>query len=295
MPTGQELFRFQQFRKDTFLLAQRASSIFTPYVKVVSGIAGNGIRLCNQIGQLKASRPEVRGGPLVTQNPTTDAPWAFPNFFECAVILDHIDDLLTINEPRNGYKMSISEAIAREFDNEVITAMFANRITGEKAEISTAFPTPANVVPAITGANADTGMNGLKVLKALQMFKSFHVKTEGRRFAMALTSQQWFELMQDPMLTNSLYAVGSRLERGRIGEWMGVTFIHFEDCPVETTNQANPIWDCDRVELDIWEAGRTDSGPRRDMSGIPEQLYESGHAGAAVLEAVGVIKVLNKK
>lgn len=293
-----DTFFYDEFRSTTYLLAQRSGGVLTPFVKVKTGVRGVAARMANQIGTIDPISPDVRGGPMGAIMPSVDAPWVFPDFFEIPLVLDHPDRLQEINDPKAGFQEAMAEGMGRKMDDVTFLAFFGDRVTGERRETTTTFAAGGgrSILANVGGGGSDVGMNGLKVLEAKKNFGLDNVRTEGRKFAMALGPQQVFELLQDPWVSASMWSDKKRMEKGVIGEWMGVTFLEFNACSKTGNNRECPIWDCEKaVELDIWEDGRTWSGPRTDRSGLPEMLYQSGYFGSGRLETVRVQKVLCKE
>ena len=136
-----------------------------------------------------------------------------------------------------------------------------------------------------------------KLRAARKLLKKRHVDLRTTRPLIAVTAEQIDDLLGEVAVTSADYNAVKPLVDGEVSQFMGFTFIPYEDNGnstngkgIPTTNVAGPatirncpVWVPDGMHYGSWDGLPITIGPRPDKNNI-KQIHATFTAGATRLE-----------
>lgn len=284
---------------------QAKGGLLVPTV-MVGAHKGKQASVVNQYGAVEM---KAKNGERFTNITFSDIPhdrrWVVPQEYDLAIPCDDFDKLRTISDPKNSYVEAGRKAIARKEDDIILNAFFATAKTGEMGAGSETFDTSNYQIIANTGGGgSDTGLNVAKLKKAVKIFLGAEVDfddPDNQRF-IAITSNQNEDLLDEVQIINSDYRGGKpELDGdGRITSFLGFTFVHIERLTKTGSNRELPCWVKSGMHFGRFDPEghgplRVDISQRKDLKGLPWQIYFDMSGGATRLEQGKVLKILAKE
>lgn len=250
---------------------------------------GSGASPVDQIGAVEAQKVTGRFQDI----PRTDAPvdrrWVFPADYDLAQLVDTFDELRLINDPKASLVTNGNYAMGRAQDKEIVAGIFGTNMTGTTSA-TTAVPFLATqVINVGVGAAGATGLNVEKLRQANQLMKQNEVDPDETR-TLIYTAKQESDLLREIQATSSDFNGGAPvMVDGRIKHFMGFDFERFEALPTGTddltgTSTKCPFYVKSGVYLGVWGDIMTDVTQRKDLRGLPWQVYAKETIGATRLE-----------
>lgn len=272
------------------LLLQQSGSRFRNAVTTDS-YTGKGGKAVEQFGPATAQKKTGRHSDTPLLDVPQDARWVFPEDYEWASLIDNQDKLRMIVDPTNAYAVNGANAMARAMDDEIISAFFANALTGENGTTSTAYGSASYQVGVDVGGTASS-LNIAKLQSALQKLMLANKGELMEPAYVAISSYEHDALLKEIQVTNSDYNGGAPiLVDGRITRFMGFNFIVTERLNISSGNRLIPAWVKSGVHLGIWDDINAQISVRADKS-YANQVYLAGTFGATRLMEGKVIQIL---
>ena len=281
----------QQFATNIELLLQQKGSRLRDTVTVGTGYRGKQASPVEQVGIIEAQANTSRYAPIEPRDTPHDRPWLFPETYDWADFVDHIDKLKAITDPTSAYVMSAVNALGRRLDSIIIAQLFADRKTGELATTTTSFL--ANHVVGVTvGAGGNTGLNLAKLRAAKAILMADEVDFDSEQVTCVITSQESDDLLNETQMVSLDYNEKPVLVEGRITRFMGFNFKHSERLQLDGSGYRRiPVYAKSKVHAGIWEDIVTSVEKRIDLRGHPYQVYAQMTTGATRVEEKGVVEI----
>jgi hypothetical protein len=277
-----------QFTSNMQLLLQQKQSALRPFVDTGAHVGSAAVPV-DQIGKVEALSVTSRFAPITDQDIPTDRRWVYPQDKRIATLIDHFDKLRLLADPMSGYSQSISAGMNRSIDDIIIAGMFNSANTGVAGGTAVPFAT-ANQVSVNVGGTA-SGLNVAKLRKARQLMMSYFVDPSETIYC-AVTSKQIDNLLNEVQVVSSDFNMVKPLVDGVVTRFMGITFIPCERLTVDASSYRRvPVWVKSGVHLGIWNDVRADLTQRKDLEGLPWQLYTDMTIGATRLEENKIIEL----
>lgn len=283
----------QQYTTNVQLLSQQRGSRFRQAVTVGQYTGRQGVPV-NQFLPTVAVKRTTRYPSLTPADIQTDRRWVFPSDYDWNELIDNIDKLRMLTDPQSSYVLSGTAAMNRAIDDEIIAAFFATAKTGVDGSTSTSFPA-GQQVSASEGASAATGMNVEKLKAAIQLLLAAEAwdPSSGDPLYCAISAKQNRNLMDEIQIINSDYN-GEKpvINDGFIMSWGRVQFLHSERLPLNGSSQTRcPFWVKQGMHLGLWADISSDISQRKDLAGIPYQVYLYGTFGGTRIEEKKVVEI----
>lgn len=253
----------------------------------------------DQVAAINASRVTSRFADMPRTDATVDRRWVSPVDYDVNQLVDSFDKLRLITDPQSVYATNATYALGRAMDDEIITAFFGTALTGEVAGTSTSFLS-GNVVPVNTGGT-DSGMNVSKLRYAKKLLMGYEVDLDNDPVYCAITAKEHDELLNEVQVISSDFNGADRpvLKDGKVDRFLGINFIHCERLAISSlgtddqsgSSTAIPMWAKSGMHLGLWSDMQVDVSPRKDIQGIPWQVYAKMSLGATRVEEKKVIKI----
>jgi Phage capsid protein len=246
------------------------------------------------IGNIQMQAPAGRFSPLARQDVDFTRRWVFPVDKEASQLIDTFDKLKTIIEPTSQYSTAAAAAVAREWDDRIISSAFGTAQIGQDAGGLTAetFASLSNVTIAITfGSTANTGLTVAKFIEAKRLFRKAQVDVEAEPMTIVSNSQGESDLLKQTTVVSTDFNDKPVLVNGVVTRFMGMDVVYSERLSSNGSLRKNIGFVKSGAYLGIWQDTMNDVSQRRDLSGLPYQLYTSMSSGATRLEPGRLIEI----
>lgn len=275
----------QQFTSNVQLLLQQRGSKLRNAVTVGSH-TGKQAAPVDQVGKVEMQTVASRFSPMGRVDAPTDRRWVFPTDYDLPQLIDSFDKLKMIGDVNSSYVTNAVMAAGRQFDRLICAAFTGTAKTGEAAGTSTSFTSGNEVDVATGGANSKLNVAKLREVKRLMMAN--HIDFDVEQAFVGITAADHDALLGEVQVTSSDYNGGAAVLRdGKIMSFLGFNFIHCEliETAMAGTNEVTlPVWVKSGMYLGVWDDIANDVSQRKDLQGLPWQLYTTMTAGATRLE-----------
>jgi hypothetical protein len=283
-------FYVQQYATNIALLSQQKESRLTKAVMIGSH-KGKAASPVEQVGATAARKRNGRYVPIDPANTPTDRPWVYPVDYDWDDLIDNADKLRMLIDPTSTYTVNGVSAMNRAKDDEIIAAFFATRNTGETGSTQTAFPAGQQVADTV-GAGSATGLNVAKLRAGKKLLMAADIDLDSEEIWCAVSAAQHDNLLNEVQIVSTDFNDRPVLVDGKVTRFLGINFIHTERLPLNGSSERRvPLWVKSGMHLGIWEDIKTDVSQRKDLSGLPYQVYLQGTFGATRLEEKKVVEL----
>lgn len=283
----------QQYTTNVQLLSQQKGSRLRGSVTTGQYTGKQGVPV-DQFAPTVAQKRTTRYPSLTPVDTQTDRRWVFPSDYDWNDLIDNIDKLRMLIDPQSSYVQNGMAAMSRAMDDEIIAAFFATSKTGADGSTSTAFPA-SQQVSASEGASAATGMNVEKLKAGIQILLANEAwdPSSGQRITTVISAKQNRNLMDEVQVINADYnGEKAVVNDGFVMSWGKVDFIHSERLPVNGSSQTRvPMYVKEGMHLGMWQDLSADVSQRKDLAGLPWQVYLYGTFGGTRLEEKKVVEL----
>jgi hypothetical protein len=192
--------------------------------------------------------------------------WVSGRDFDCATLIDRIDQLKMIYDPSSPYVERMREAAARKEDEIIVAKFFATAKTGKQGESTTSFPSQDVI------AHGATGMTVAKLRSARKLLKKRFVDLKREMPKIGFTSEEADDLLGEVAVGSSDYNAVKPLVDGEVSKFMGFEFIPLEGFieAVSTTYNRCPVWVPSGMHYGDWQNLAITIGPRPDKNNVKQ-------------------------
>lgn len=275
----------QQYSSNIELLLQQKGSKLRNAVTVGS-YTGKQASPVNQFGKIEMQAVTTRFAPMGRVDAPADRRWVFPSDFDLPQLLDTFDQLRLITDPKSAYVQNAVMAAGRQFDRLICSAFTGTAKTGEAGTTSTSFTAANEVDVSFGGTNSKLTVAKLREVKRIMMANFIDFDME--QAFVGITAADHDSLLGEIQVTNRDYNDGVPvLKNGKVDSFMGFNFIHCEliESVLAGTNEVTlPVWVKSGMHLGLWNDMQHDISQRKDLQGLPWQLYTVMTAGATRIE-----------
>lgn len=283
----------QTYKGNVQLLLQQKGSRLRGSVTEGSGYVGEKASPVDQFGNVEALRVGGRFQPIQFSEVPNDRRWVFPQDYDLTMSVDTFDKLRLLEDPTSSYSTDGVYAMGRAIDDVLIAGIFGPNKTGQNSGTTVNFPS-GQQISASLGATAATGLNVAKLKKGMEMLLAAEADLDNDPVYMPISAKQNTDLMNEIQVINGDYqALGASVQDGRLKTFMGINFLHSERLLLNGSGQRRcPMYLKSGVHLAIWsDATQADISQRKDMRGLPWQLYFKMTLDATRLEEKKVIEI----
>lgn len=247
----------------------------------------------DQIGAVAATKRTSRYPSLVPADTPTDRPWVYPSDYDWNDLIDSIDKLRTLTDPQSKYAVNGSYAMGRAKDDEVIAAFFAARNTGETGATSTAFDAGTTHTVAVNfSAAGNVGLTVAKMREAKRMLMAAEVDLDAEELTMPVTSKQHDNLLAEIQIISTDFNEKPVMVEGRVTRFLGINLKNINRLATDGSSYRRiPVYPKSGMVLAMWNDISTDVSQRKDLAGLPWQIYVYGTFGATRTEELKVIEI----
>jgi hypothetical protein len=292
----------QEFASTIELLSQQKQSKLMQAVTVGGGHFGEQASPVDQIGLIEVSENATRFEPM----PRTDAPfdrrWVFPTNWDLNQLLDKNDLLRMMTDPKNAMAVSAVAGMNRRRDRTIIDGLNGTNFTGRSGTTAVTFPS-SQVVGVNVGGTASR-LNVAKLRQGLETLMIRDVDVDSEELFCVVDARAHAALLQEVQITSSDFNAGNDtpvLRDGRIARFMGFNFIHCERLTEfngtdDQGGTSTPIFMFAKsgAYFGGWQDIKVDVTERKDVRGLPWQLYIAATFGATRLEEAKVVRAWSR-
>jgi len=283
----------QQYTTNVQLLSQQKGSRLRGSVTTGQYTGKQGVPV-DQFAPTVATKRTTRYPSLTPADTQADRRWVFPSDYDWNDLIDQIDKLRMLIDPQSSYVQNGTAALNRSMDDEILAAFFATAKTGVDGSTSTTFPA-SQQVSASEGAAAATGMNVEKLKAGIQLLLANEAwdPSSGERISCVITAKQNRNLMDEVQVINADYnGEKAVVNDGFVMSWGKVDFIHSERLLTNGSSQTRvPFYVKSGMHLGMWNDVSADVSQRKDLAGLPWQVYLYGTYGATRIEEKKVVEL----
>lgn len=283
-----------QYGTNVSLLLQQRGSRFRRAVQTGS-YSGKQAEVVTQYGKTEARRVTGRYDQITHVNTPNDRRWVYPSDYDWSDIIGSFDKLRVLSDPMGAYTQNGLNAMGRAMDEVIIEGMLGDNKTGEAGGTTESFDTTNNRVAVNHASSANVGMTVDKLREGRRLLMAAEVDLDMEDPWVGITSQQHDDLLGQIQIVSSDFNGGQRpvLQDGKVQRFLGCNFINSERLLNTTTPYRRcPMWVQSGVHLGIWNDVTSDVSPRKDMSGLPWQIYIMMTLGATRTEQDRVLDIL---
>jgi hypothetical protein len=246
----------------------------------------------DQEGSIEMQSVDTRFEPMGRVDSDAKRRWLFPASFDLPQMVDHFDELKTLNDPKSKKVQNAVYAAGRRIDRTIITKMLGDNKTGKNGDVTTSFPA-GQVVGVQEGATVDTGLTVAKLIKAKEILLAANVNVDEDPLFCGITAKENSSLLREAQVISLDYNEKPVLVNGKVMSFMGFNFIHSELFGETLSGgyHQNVAWAKSGVHLGVWEDVRTDISQRNDIRGLPWQVYLWLTLDATRLEEEKVVNI----
>lgn len=283
----------QQYTTNVQLLSQQKGSRLRNSVTVGQYKGKQGVPV-DQFAPTVASKRTTRYPSLTPVEQTNDRRWVFPVDYDWNDLIDSVDKLRMLIDPQSAYVQNGTAAMNRAMDDEIIAAYFGTAKTGADGSTSTSFLS-GNQVSASEGASGATGLNVEKLKAGIQLLLANEAwdPSGGERITCVINAKANRNLMDEVQVINADYnGEKAVVNDGFVMSWGKVDFIHSERLPTNGSSQTRvPMYVKSSMHLGMWQDLSTDISQRKDLAGLPYQVYLYGTFGGTRLEEKKIVEL----
>lgn len=284
----------QQFATNVKLLLQQEGSRIRSAVMTGSHM-GEQASPVDQYGAVAANKVVGRYNPMPNTEAPTDRRWVLPSDYDLNQLIDSFDKLRLLVDPKSAYVQNAVNALGRAMDSEILSAIFGTNQTGKSGGTATAFGT-GQTVGVNQGAASATNLTVAKLREAKRILMARNVDTRKEEIYAILNATNHDSLLAEAQVISTDFNDRPVLVNGMVEQFLGIKFIMTELLTTGADDQSGtstqvPVFCKSGVYLGIWDDIKTDVSERKDLQGIPTQVYVKGTFGATRLEENKVVRI----
>ena len=272
------------------LLSQQKLSRLRDTVTVQS-FTGEGAAFIEQVGKAGSQKRTTRHGDTPLNPIPMDRRWVYPVDYDTADLIDNVDKLRMIIDPKSAFARAQASALARDMDDEIIEGILVANNTGKSGGTSTSFDSNNAVAVGGTGLTID------KLRTIRELMEDNDVDFEMEPVCAIITPKQRTQLLETTEITSTDYNTVKALVNGDVDTFMGFKFIvsnrllgaskYNGSQTITSNNERALFYPKSGVGLGIWQevSAQIDVRPDKRYSW---QVYASMTCGATRLEEAKV-------
>lgn len=281
----------QDYRASLELGLQQMGSKLRPYVTTSTTSGAKQKVAVEREEAIEASIVTGQLQPVVPVNAAVTRRWVQPVSYDVTQIVDHFDQLKMLNDPSSVKVQNAVNAIGREMDDEIITAMFGTAATGETGSTSTSFDTTNFQIAVNYEAAANTGLTVAKLRGALRKLRAAQNDLDRDPVYCAINAKMMDDLLKEAQIIGREYNDSMVLKEGKIDSYLGINFVYCERLDTATHFRC-PVFVKSAIHLCVWEDIITNVTQRTDLRGMPYQTYAQATFGATRTHESKIVQVL---
>lgn len=290
---------YTQFAQNIDLLLQQRNSRLSD--KVMSGNhSGEKASPVDQVGKVEMQDIVDRFATISRVDSPLARRWVSPISSDLPQLLDTFDKLKLLIDPTSTYVQNAVAAANRRKDRHILTAFFADALTGVTGGTTETFGATLtsaggqNVSVSLGGTTS--GMNVAKLKEGKRRLMEADVDLEADQLWCVISDDEHDDLLNEIQVISLDFNDKPVLVEGRVTRFLGINFQHTQlittgtDDAAGTSNQV-PLYAKSGMYYGNWQSQVTDISQRKDLRGLPWQAYVMMTGGGTRLEKEKVIRI----
>jgi hypothetical protein len=283
-------WQVQEYANTIALLLQQRGSKLRNTVTMANYV-GKQASPVEQLGAISMQPVTTRFAPMGRVDAATDRRWVFPLDFDLPQLIDTFDKLRIKLDPKSDYTQNALYAAGRQIDDLIIDAFFADAKTGETGGTTTSFPAGQQVAVNF-GAAGNTGLTVAKMREAKRILMANEVDLEAETPTMIVKAKQHDNLLAEAQVISTDFNEKPVLVDGRVTRFLGINIIHCERLDADGSSfDRIPVYVKSGMHFGMWNDITTDISQRKDLQGLPWQVYVTLTGGATRIEEKRVVEI----
>jgi len=290
---------YTEYSRNIDLLLQQKNSRLSGFVNNGSH-SGEKASPVDQIGKIEMQDVITRFAPMGRVDAPLTRRWVFPISSDLPQLIDTFDQLKLLTDPKSKYVENAVAAGNRRKDRHIISAFFADSLTGVNAGTTETFGTTLtsaggqNVGVGVGGATS--GLNVAKLKEGVRRLMEADVDINSEPVYVAFTADEHDDLLNEIQVIGREFGTPVLGQDKTLQSWWVIKFVHTELLQTGTDDAAGtstmiPMWVPNGMHYGTWQATVTDISQRNDLQGLPWQAYVMMTGGATRLEKERVIRI----
>lgn len=270
------------------LALAKEGGILVSQVDTKMDYTGEKVQIIQFVGQIYFTERENPYGDTKLSEIEHTQTWIVGREFDCAVLIDRLDQLKMIYDPTSPYVEAMREAAARKQDELIMSKFFATTKTGKDGATDTAYSATRTVAAGGTRFSID------KLRSLRKLMKKAHVKLRTSRPKIAVTADEVDDLLGEVAVGSHDFNAVKPLVDGEVSQFMGFDFVPFEDEAEDVVDSTNgkgipitdagirtcPAWVTEGMHYGQWQGLVITPSNRPDKNNI-KQLHATFTGNAA--------------
>lgn len=282
----------QQYATNIELLLQTKGSRLRQYA-TFGTYKGKAASPVDQLGAVEMQEVITRFGPMGRVDAPFDRRWIYPKDWDLPQLIDTFDKLRMLTDINGIYTQNAVNAAGRKMDLLLLSALHGDAKTGTDGSTTIALPTTQKVAINF-GAAANTGLTVAKLREARRILMAADIDLDMDPMFAAVTAADHDNLLGEAQVISmdyNNYQDRPVLKEGKIERILGINLIHTEQVISAGGVGYVPVWVKSGLHLGIWNDVTTDISQRKDLQGIPWQIYVYMTMGATRLEEKRTVEI----
>jgi hypothetical protein len=280
-----------QFSTNVEVLLQQKGSTLRPKVTIKGDCRGKQAVMIDQVGPVEAQTPAGRFAPIGRVDAAVRRPWVFPIDKDLPQMFDTFDKLRLISDPQSVYVENAAYAFGRAWDNEIVASAFRTAYIGETGTTTESFDT-AYSIAADFDAAGEVGLTVSKLIEAKRLMRVAEVPDDEQKTLVIGPTQEADLLKQAQVTSSDFNKNGGVLNEGKVVRFMGFDIVVNNRLVLTSSDNRNLIaFAKSGLALGIWQDLMNDVTQRKDLSGLPWQLYSMATFGAVRTQNGKVVRI----
>jgi hypothetical protein len=247
------------------------------------------------IGAIQMKTPQGRFSPIARQDADFTRRWIVPVDKDAQQLIDTFDKLKMAIEPTSQESAVAAAAVAREWDDRLISAAFGNATLGtDGASFTTETWASISASYSIASTFASAAASGLtvaKMIEAKRILRKAQVPMDEPR-TWITNSQGESDLLNQVQVVSTEFSDRPVLQDGVVSRFLGFNIKYSERLTSTSNVRQNMAYVQSGMYLGIWKDTENDIDRRKDLTSLPYQIYTMMSSGATRLEPGRLLQIL---
>jgi len=247
------------------------------------------------VGAIQMKTPAGRFAPIARQDVDFTRRWVTPVDKDSQQLIDTFDKLKTAIDPQSQETTAAAAAVAREWDDRIISAAFGTALLGDgnapNAFTTETFSTASWQVASTFGSSAASGLTVAKMIEAKRILRKAQVPMDEPR-TWITNSQGESDLLNQVQVVSTEFNDRPVLQDGQVSRFLGFNIKYSERLTSTSNVRQNMAYVKSGLYLGIWKDTENSITRAEWLTSLPYQIYTMMSCGSTRLEPGRLLQVL---
>ncbi len=218
----------QQFKSNILMLNQQKGSRVRPYIRQKENIVGKYTHF-ERLGKTSVVKRTTRHGdtPLVSSDHSRRR--CGLNDYEWADLIDKVDEVRMLINPKSEYANNASFAMGRQMDTDILAAAVGNAVSMNASDTASNVALPAGQKVAVDFGGTNIGISLAKVRRAKKILDENEADNDGR--ILTFNAQMLEEMLGITEVVSDDFNIVKALVAGTMDTFLGFFWLRTELVP----------------------------------------------------------------